>query len=401
MTCRWCCSQGSRCTFGVSTCTFYTTHSWIVSGNGNGMLYHSEVSYSCNITSYGQCQWVLSKGFATYGPVEELVTCCWSSSQGCGCTFGVSTCTFYTTHSRVIRSSGYGMLNDSEVSYGCDVTCYGEGQWVLNKGFATYGPVDKLMTRCWSSGQGCGCTFGVSTCTFYSTHSWVVSGDGHGMLYHSEVSYGCNVTSYGQCQWVIGEGFATYGPVNKLMTCCWSSGQGCGCSFGVCACTFYRTHSWVVSGDGHSMLDDSEVSYSCDVTCYSQCQWILSKGFATYGPVNKLMTYCWSSGQGCGCTFGVSTCTFYSTHSWIVRGDGHSMLNDSEVSYSSNVTCYGQCQWILSKGFTTYGPVEELMTCCWCSGQGCGCTFGISTCTFYRTHSWVVSSSSYGINWFW
>ena len=77
------------------------------------------------------------------------------------------------------------------------------------------------------------------------------------------------------------------------------------------------------------------------------------------------------------------------------------MLDYSEVSYGCDVTSYGQCQWVIGKGFITYGPVDELMTCCWSSGKSSRCTFGVSACTFYRTHSWVVSGSCYGINWFW
>ena len=294
------------------------------------MLDCSEGCENLNICGNGQAEWVLGQCLTTYGPTYELVTCVSGSSEGCSCTFVVNTSAGYTTHSSIINCYAYGMFNSSEGCENLNICGNGQAEWVLSKGLTTYGPAYKLITSISSSCKSCGCTFVVYTCAFYCTHSRIVSGDGNGMLYHSEVCYGGNITSYGQCQWVLSKGFTTYGPVNKLMTCCWCSGQGCCCTFGVSTCTFYCTHSWIVSSNGNGMLYHSEVCYGSNITSYGQCQWVIGEGFATYGPVNKLMTCCWSSGQGCGCTFVVNTSAFYTTHSRVVSGDGHSMLNCCE-----------------------------------------------------------------------
>ena len=71
------------------------------------------------------------------------------------------------------------------------------------------------------------------------------------MLYYCEVSYHSYIRSHCQCQWILSQNVLTYGPVNKLMTCCCSCCQCSGCAFLICTSTFYCTHSWIVSGNSY------------------------------------------------------------------------------------------------------------------------------------------------------
>ena len=181
------------------------------------------------------------------------------------------------------------------------------------------------------------------------------------------------------------------------MTCCWSSGQGCGCTFIIYACAFYTTHCSIVNCYAYGMLNSGEGCKNSLVGIYGQGEWVVSQYLAIYGPVEELVTCVSSCGEGCGCTFVVYTCAFYTTHCSIVNCYAYGMLNSGEGCKNSLVGIYSQCEWIVSQCLAIYGPTYELVTCVSCCGESSGCTLVINTSALYTTHSCIVHSSCYSM----
>ena len=147
------------------------------------MLDYCEVSYHSYIRSHCQCQWVIGQRFLAYGPAYKLITFVSSCCQCSSCTFCICASTLYTTHRRIVHGGGYGMLDYCEVSYHSYIRSHCQCQWILSQNVLTYGPVNKLMTRCCCRSQSSGCTFCICACTLYTTHRRIVSSNGNGVIW--------------------------------------------------------------------------------------------------------------------------------------------------------------------------------------------------------------------------
>ena len=149
------------------------------------------------------------------------------------------------------------------------------------------------------------------------------------------------------------------------------------------------------------MLDSGEGCKNSLVGIHGQTEWVLGKSCTIYGPVYELVTCVSSCSEGSSRTFVVSACAFYTTHCWIIEGNGYSMLDSGEGCKNSLVGIHGQTEWVLGKSCTIYGPAYELVTCVSSCSEGSSCALLVRASTFYGTHSRVVGGGCNRINWFW